>query len=188
MATGIIKFFSDHAALGVFLHSYPEGTSQSRVNVAGLGTRRFFCPEPDWFKLRMSLSVQNAVGETGCAAAGTGTWTGADELPTEFWLKYFAIVKVKTVWQDVLTYLSEEEFWGLEFFHYPTDFFLSKWLSSTLENTTESCRGCLQKFVQRARWSCASYSPRIFCDFKRAHKPNELFCSGKISVRLRSGK
>jgi hypothetical protein len=27
------------------------------------------------------------------------------------------------VWQDVLTYLSEEEFWGLEFFHYPTDFF-----------------------------------------------------------------
>ena len=60
----------------------------------------------------MSLSVQNADGETGCAAAGTGTWTGADELPTEFWLKYFAIVKVKTVWQDVLTYLSEEEFWA----------------------------------------------------------------------------
>ena len=27
------------------------------------------------------------------------------------------------MWQDVLTYLSEEEFWGLEFFHYPTDFF-----------------------------------------------------------------
>ena len=107
---GLSKFFSDHAALGVFLHSYPEGTSQSRVNVAGLGTRRFFCPEPDWFKLRMSLSVQNAVGETECAAAGTGTWTGADELPTEFWLKYFAIVKVKTVWQDVLTYLSEEKF------------------------------------------------------------------------------
>ena len=136
MATGITQVFSViMAALGVFLHSYPEGTSQSRVNVAGLSTRRFFCPEPDWFKVRMSLSLQNTVGETetGCEAAGTGTQTGrADERPTELWLKYFAVVKVKTVWQDVLTYLSEEEFWGLEFFHYPTDFFLSKWLSSTL--------------------------------------------------------
>ena len=39
---GLSKFSVIMAALGVFLHSYPEGTSQSRVNAAGLGTRRFF--------------------------------------------------------------------------------------------------------------------------------------------------
>ena len=99
------------ATLGVFLHSYPNGTWQSRSNVAGVEGRRLFCPEPDWFKLRHSRLKQS----TCCGEE--------DERPTDFWLKHFAIVKVKSVWQDVLTALTEEEFLGLEFFRFPTDYF-----------------------------------------------------------------
>ena len=53
-------------------------------------------------------------------------------------------------------------------------FFCRSGWALRFENTTESCRGCLQKFVERARWSCASYSTRIFCDFKCAHKTQRI--------------
>ena len=97
------------ATLGVFLHSYPDGTHQSKLNVSGIETRRLFCPEPEWLKLRRS-GLPSSCGE-------------GHEAPTDFWLKHFAIVKVKTAWQDVLTHLTEEEFLGLEFFQFPTDTF-----------------------------------------------------------------
>lgn len=102
--------------VAVFLRSYPDGSRQSQENVClkdlPASTKadrrvRFFCPQPDWFKLK----------------AKTCNLTNDADSDAGFEVRYFAVVRVGAIWEDVLTSLTEEEYLGLEFFHYPTDFF-----------------------------------------------------------------
>ena len=124
------------ATLGVFLHSYPDGTHQSKLNVSGIETRRLFCPEPEWLKLRRS-GLPSSCGE-------------GHEAPTDFWLKHFAIVKVKTAWQDVLTHLTEEEFLGLEFFQFPTDYFSLEVINMYALQTPVKFLECVYRRLSKA--------------------------------------
>lgn len=154
------------AVLGIFLHWYPEAALQSRGNVAADTARRLFCPQPDWFKLRVA-TLQNSAAVP-------------EELPTQFLLKYFAVVKVKTVWRDILTYLTEEEFWGLEFFHFPTDFFSLEVIDfyalkvpvKAPEAVSRTLRRQPNGLVQVAR-------PEAFVSSSLLTKPNELFSTGR---------
>ena len=125
------------AQFGFFLHFYPDAHRQSWANVptghqgrsCSSENRRIYFPQPDWLKLRVAANLSLSHHDPANLESEPEF-----EAAEKFWMKYFAIVKVKTVWQDLLTHLDEEEFLGFQFFQYPSDYFT--------EDTIQGTGGC----------------------------------------------
>lgn len=107
----------------VWLHGYPDSSIQATGNVSSRDAqhaapadanmslpKRVRCqlrlPKPEWFQQR----VARLSGRGGQNASNVT-------------IRALAKVQVASVWENILTYLNEEEFVGLEFFLCPADFF-----------------------------------------------------------------
>ena len=96
----------------VWLHGYPDSSIQAASNhsLQQPGQRircQFRLPKPEWFKQR-ELAADIPRGTS-------------DRSPCR--LRALAKVEVGAIWENDLTHLNEEQFYGLEFLMYPSDYF-----------------------------------------------------------------
>ena len=106
----------------IWLHAYPDSTPQAARNLfdrdgenqneANLSKarRRLPFPQPDWFKQRVG----------SLPAAALHSHPGRQHRCS---LQALAKVQVGSIWENELSRLNTEEFYGKEFFQHPSDFF-----------------------------------------------------------------
>ena len=158
------------AQFGFFLHFYPDGHRQSWANVptghqgrsCSSENRRIYFPQPDWLKLRVAANLSLSHHDPANLESEPEF-----EAAEKFWMKYFAIVKVKTVWQDLLTHLDEEEFLGFQFFQYPSDYF-------TLE--------VLDVYALKTPFRAPEAVSQGYIISSLLTKPNDLYCQPDFDV------
>ena len=100
----------------LILHGYPDGcVHTTHRDSSGCRSRtRYWCPQTEFFLRRIAEAKLKGVAVRN------------DVKDSTFEFSLLVVGDVGTVRQDALTKLDDEEFWGWQFFQFPTDFFSIK--------------------------------------------------------------